>query len=202
MRTDQDASPDLTKALFNKPGFRACNLRALVIATIVLSTLLPRGAAAESRTQSKNGVAQQWSVQVEKVDPGAVNLDPSFAAATYENLLEELTKKKQFKQVFRSGDRNSSGMPNLLILKTTVQNFTPGSETRRAVTTFTGATKMKVHVQLFTREGQLVLDRVIEGDVRFIGNNLRATKNLAHNVTAAVNNAALSGIEGHEQHPS
>ena len=95
-------------------------------------------------------------MQVDRVDPGDVGLDPSFGAAIYENLLEVLTKTEQFKQVFRNGDRNANDVPGLLILKTTVQKYTPGSETRRAVTTVSGATKLNVRVQLVTREGQVV----------------------------------------------
>jgi len=85
--------------------------------------------------------AQALSVQVDKVDPGDVNIEPAFRVAIYENLLVELAKTKQFKQVFRGGDRNASG-PEVLLLKTTVQKYTPGSETRRAVTTVGGATKL------------------------------------------------------------
>src|SRR5712692_11184092 len=106
--------------------------------------------------------------------PGDVSLDPSFGAAIYENLLEELAKAKQFKQVFRSGDRNANDVPSLLVLKTTVQKYTPGSETKRAVTTVTGATKLNVRIQLFTREGHVVLEKVVGGNVRFIESNLRA----------------------------
>jgi hypothetical protein len=49
------------------------------------------------------------------VDRGDVGLDPSFGAAINENLLEELTKTEEFKQVFRSGDRNANDVPRLLI---------------------------------------------------------------------------------------
>jgi hypothetical protein len=131
--------------------------------------------------KSESILAQAWSVQVDKVDPGDVNIEPAFRVAIYENLLVELAKTKQFKQVFRGGDRNASGS-DVLILKTTVQKYTPGSETRRAVTTVSGATKLNVRSQLCTGEGQVVLERVVEGDVRFFGGNLRATHNLAHNV--------------------
>jgi hypothetical protein len=130
-------------------------------------------------------------VQVDRVNPGDVNLEPSFEAAIYENLLEELAKTKQFKQLYRSGDRNANDVPGLLILKTTVQKYTPGSETRRAVTTVAGATKLNVRIQLLTREGHLVLEHVVEGDVRFIGGNLRATHNLAHNVAVTLKRSTL-----------
>jgi hypothetical protein len=45
-----------------------------------------------------------------------------------------------------------------------------------------GATKLKVRIQLSTRDGHLVQEHVVEGKVRFIGSNLRATQNLAHGV--------------------
>ena len=137
-------------------------------------------------------LAQSRSVQVDKVDPGNVNIEPAFRVAIYENLLDELAKTKQFQQVFRSGDRNASG-PDLLILKTTVQKYTPGSETRRAVTTVSGATKLNVRSQLCTRDGHVIVERVVEGDVRFFGGNLRATHNLARNVAETIKKSDLPG---------
>jgi hypothetical protein len=134
--------------------------------------------------------AQSWSVQVEKVDPGDVNIEPAFRVAIYENLLVELAKTNQFKQVFRGGDHTASG-PDLLILKTTVQKYTPGSETRRAVTTVSGATKLNVRSQLCKPDGQVVLERVVDGNVRFFGGNLRATHNLARNVAETFKKADL-----------
>lgn len=135
-------------------------------------------------------LAQAWSVQVDKVDAGDVNIEPAFRVAIYENLLVELAKTKQFKQVFRGGDRNASG-PEVLILKTDVQKYTPGSETRRAVTTVSGATKLNVRSQLCTRQGRVVVERVVDGNVRFFGGNLRATHNLARNVADALKKSDL-----------
>ena len=140
----------------------------LLLGALQLQVFVPT-VLAESSTEVNSGGARPWSVQVDRVDPGDVGLDPSFGAAIYENLLEELAKTEQFKQVFRSGDRNANDVPGLLILKTTVQKYTPGSETRRAVTTVSGATKLNVRVQLVTREGQVVQEHVIDGNVRFIG---------------------------------
>jgi hypothetical protein len=191
MKTNRQRSLS-TKLQFTLPAFLSLNLRHAAIAALILtlSALQPRlfvpAALAQSRTAWKDGGAQQWSVQVDKIDPGDVSLDPSFGAAIYENLLEELAKTKQFKQVFRSGDRNANDVPDVLILKTTVQKYTAGSETRRAVTTVTGATKLNVRIQLFTREGRLVLEHVVDGHVRFVGSNMRATHNLAHNIAVTV----------------
>ena len=166
---------------------RKASLTALTAVTLIIQVALPsKGLAASNRS-----VAAQWSVQVDKVQPGDVNIGPSFRIAIYENLLEELAKTKQFKEVLRDGDRNANGVPDLLILKTTVEAYTEGSETRRAVTTVSGATKLKVKSQLCTREGQIVLERELNGNVRFFGGNLRATHNLAHNVANAIKQSKL-----------
>ena len=135
--------------------------------------------------------AKEWSVQVEQIDPGQMDVTPSFQVAIYENLLKELNKTKRFKQVLREGDSKAAGVPNLLILKTTVVKYTRGSETKRAVTTVSGATKLTVRSQLVTREGRIVLERTVNGNVRFFGSNLRATHNLARNIAKVINESEL-----------
>src|SRR5438034_220946 len=197
MKTNRETSLAATKTTFNLPAFHWPNRQRGALAALVLLLgalqlqLFVPTALAESSTVGKGGGAQPWSVQVDRVDPGDVGLESSFGAAIYENLLEELAKTEQFKQLFRSGDRNANDVPNLLILKTTVQKYTPGSETRRAVTTVNGATKLNVRIQLVTREGHVVLENVVNGNVRFIGGNLRATHNLAHNVAVTLNRSTL-----------
>ena len=135
--------------------------------------------------------AKQPSIQVERVETGEIQLADSFQIAIYESLLEELNKNHQFEHVFREGDRNAGNTPNLLVLRTTVVKYTPGSETRRAVTTVSGATKLDVKTQLVTRDGKVVLDRTVNGSVRFFGSNLRATHNLAHNIAKVIKEARL-----------
>jgi len=146
---------------------------------------------AQSSTARSVSNGQQWSVQVDRIDPGDVSLEPSFQIAIYESLLDELNKTKQFKQVVRDGDRNANDVPDLLILKTTVQKYSAGSETRRAVTTVSGATKLTVRTQLCTRDGKTVLERTVDGNVRFMGSNLKATHNLAHNVAKTIKGLPL-----------
>lgn len=166
---------------------------AIVLMIVALQLQIFVSAAfAESSRAGKTEGGQRWSVQVDKVDPGDVGLEPSFRAAIYENLLEELAKTQQFKRLFRSGDRNANEFPSLLVLKTTVQKYSHGSETRRAVTTVAGATKLNVHVQLVTRDGRVVLETAVNGNVRFMGGNLRATHNLAHNVTQTLKRSTLA----------
>jgi hypothetical protein len=197
MKTNKETFLAATETTFSLPPFYRPNRQRAALAALVLLLgalqfqLFVSTSLAESPTVGKSGGTQPWSVQVDRVDPGDVGLDPSFGAAIYENLLEELAKTEQFKQVFRSGDRNANDVPGLLILKTAVQKYTPGSETKRAVTTVSGATKLNVRVQLVTRKGQVVQEHVVDGNVRFIGGNLRATHNLAHNVAATLKKSPL-----------
>jgi len=165
---------------------------ALVAIILALPGRLPGQTAAAKSSGGEATSATRWNVQVDQVDPGNLELAYSFQIAIYENLLEELKKTTQFQQVFRDGDLKASAVPNLLVLKTTVEKYTPGSETRRAVTTVSGATKLTVRNQLLTREGRVVFERTVNGDVRFFGSNLRATHNLARNIAKAIKQSSLT----------
>jgi len=173
-------------------------MKAKTPASLIAVLLFQAALASHVLAGNKAMPGPHWSVQVANVDTGDVNLDPAFKAAIYENLLDELTKTKQFKRVFRSGDRNATGLHDLLILKTTVQSYTPGSETKRAITTVSGATKLKVLSQLCTPEGQVVLERSVDGNVRFFGSNLRATYTLARNVAKAIEQSTLPAAADYE----
>jgi len=169
------------------------SLLLVAVAVVTINVAHPPQLSAENAASSSgtNSTAAQWSVQVDKVDPGDVALAPSFQIAIYESLLDELNKTKRFKQVLRDGDRNAGDVSDLLILKTTVQKYTAGSETRRAVTTVSGATKLTVRSQLRARDGHIIVERTVNGNVRFMGSNLRATHNLAHNVAKAIKQSSL-----------
>jgi hypothetical protein len=151
------------------------------------------GQAAPAKSSGGDGTSTtRYSVQVDQVDAGNIDLSYSFQVAIYESLVDELNKTKQFQQVFRDGDVKAREVPHLLVLKTTVEEYTPGSETRRAVTTVSGATKLTVRSQLLTGEGKVVLERMVNGDVRFFGSNLRATHNLAHNIAKTIKQSSWS----------
>ena len=155
-----------------------------------MTTILLTVAIAQPARLSAESAAQ-WTVQVSKVNPGAVGLSRSFQVAIYENLLQELSKTKRFKGVLRDGDQKAANATDLLILKTVVEKYTAGSETRRAVTTVTGATKLTVHTQLSTPDGKIILERTVHGNVRFMGSNLRATYNLARNIAKTIKNSSM-----------
>jgi biopolymer transport protein ExbD len=176
---------------------KATNRVSLVVIAIVMVavTVANPGQTAEAKSSPRTdpSTTAQWSLQVSKVDSGQVQLEPAFQIAIYEGLLEEMSKTKRFKQVFREGDRNATGAADLLILRTTVEKYTSGSETQRAVTTVRGATKLTVRSQLCTRDGQMILERTVTGSVRFLGSNLRATHNLARNVAQTIKDSPFTG---------
>src|SRR5260370_6390269 len=102
-----------------------CNLSiacliALVAIILALPGMLPGQTAATKSSGGDGTSATRWSVQVDQVDPGNLELAYSFQIAIYENLVEELKKTKQFSQVFRDGDLKATEVPNLLVLKTPV----------------------------------------------------------------------------------
>jgi hypothetical protein len=169
-----------------------CVAAGVTIALALSGRLAGQTAAAKS-SGGTSGSDPQWSVQVERIDPGHMDLAHSFQVAIYENLLEELTKTKRFKQVLREGDSKAGQLPNLLILKTKLVKYTRGSETQRAITTVSGATKLAVQSQLITRDGNIVLDRSVQGNVRFFGSNLRATHNLARNIAKVIKQSEWPG---------
>jgi hypothetical protein len=169
-------------------------LIAWVIAILVMAVGLPLQRAA-GKSSGGGASAARGSVQVDQVNSGTVDLSYSFQIAIYENLVDELRKTSQFQQVFREGDHRASEAPNLLVLKTTVEKYTAGSETRRAVTTVSGATKLTVRSQLVTREGKVVLERTVNGEVRFFGSNMRATHNLARNIAKAIKQSPRTEVD-------
>ncbi len=174
----------------SKTPFKVVLGMAMLI-SLAAATPTPQ-AEGEKSVKSGAAGARQWSVQVDKVVLGnEVAVEPAFQVAIYEHLLDEVAKVNKFDKVFRSGDHKASEAPALLILKTTILKYVPGSETRRAVTTVSGATKIRVRFELCTRGGQILTERVADGNVRFFGGNLRATHNLAHNVAKALKKTSL-----------
>ncbi len=122
------------------------------------------------------------AIQLEPIDAGEMDLPADFRVAIYENLIEQLRLTGSFKEVYRSGDRRADAVPDLVKLHTTLVKFQEGSHTKRQVTTVAGATKIEVRAQAIGRDGRPALDRQVRGQVRFFGDNLRATLDLAKSI--------------------
>jgi uncharacterized protein DUF4410 len=122
------------------------------------------------------------AIEVEMIQPGEINLPAEFQVALYENLVQQLQKEGGFSQVYRDGDRNATDVSDLVILHTSVTGFKKGSELERNVTTVGGATSITVHCRFTDKEGKVLLERDIDGKVRFFGDNLKATNDFAKKV--------------------
>ena len=106
---------------------RRISLTAVAIGVAIMQFVLPVPALAGIN----DGRTPQWRIEVNPIDAGGSSIAPEFKMAMYENLVTELTKSTQFSAVLRSGDSGANGVSNLLILKTTVESYTPGSQTKQ-----------------------------------------------------------------------
>jgi hypothetical protein len=130
------------------------------------------------------------AIQLERPIPPADLLIPEDTRVSmYENVILQLVKTKKFQHVYRSGDRTAADAPDLVILHLIPEAFKAGSQKEREVTTLAGATSIKVKVQFTSREGKVLLEKDVVGKVRFYGENLRATYDLAKKVAAVVNDS-------------
>jgi len=134
------------------------------------------------------------AIQVVMVQSDEIKLPAEFQVALYENLVRQL-EKKGFTHVYRDDDRSTANVADLVVLHSIVRGFKAGSERARQVTTFAGATSITVHCSFTTRDGQVLLERDVNGQVRFFGGNLRATHDFAKKASqvAQQNFSASSG---------
>jgi hypothetical protein len=119
------------------------------------------------------------SIKVTMIESDEIKLPAEFQVSLYEDLSQQLQKKGGFQHVYRDGDRNAADAADLVILNSTVRGFKEGSERVRQVTTVAGATSISVHCAFTSKDGKLLLERDIKGNVRFFGGNLRATYDFA-----------------------
>ena len=178
-----------------KPRTRAAFLSNFSIALGTAVLLMVPSLLAQPSPPRKPGPGPQQkqkltasAIQFERTDPPEDLLIPEDTrVATYENVILQVTKTKKFQHVYRSGDRTAADVPDLVILRVIPQAFKKGSQKQREVTTVTGATSIKVTIQFASRDGKILREKVVEGKVRFYGENLRATNDLAKKVAALVN---------------
>jgi hypothetical protein len=158
----------------------------LIGVTAVLVPALAWSQSAASRSpgsQSKPPKLSASAIQIELIDAGDATIPAEFRFAIYERLIERLRKEGIFQKVFRSGDRDAANVADLVILRTKVGNFKEGSELRRELTTVSGGTTVDVTATVTGRDGRVLLESDFSGKVRFFGENLGATNDLAKRIT-------------------
>jgi hypothetical protein len=160
-------------------------------AQLLASGARERTAAAEQKLNPAVPAAQSPSgqklsasaIQIEPVEAGDVQIPLEFRAAIYESLVQRVRDAGTFKQVFRSGDSAAASVPDLVSLHTTVEKFKQGSQMERETTTVLGGTKVDVSASVTARDGRTELADTVSGNVRFRGENLGVTKDLAKHIT-------------------
>jgi hypothetical protein len=134
------------------------------------------------------------AIQVKMIHSDEIKLPAEFQIALYENLIHEIEKQRTFQHVYRDGDHNATTVADLVVLHGTVRGFKAGSEMARQVTTVAGATSINVHCQFTNPDGKSLLERDINGKVRFFGGNLNATRDFAKKA-AHVTHESFSSTE-------
>jgi hypothetical protein len=122
------------------------------------------------------------AIQIQPVDSGDVQIPAEFLAAVYEFVVIRVRESGAFEHVYRSGDRAAESVPDLVTLHLEVEKFTQGSQMKREITTVLGATKVDLAATLTAHDGKTLLDRKVHGKVRFFGENLGVTNDLAKRI--------------------
>ena len=123
------------------------------------------------------------AILVEPVDSGDVNIPAEFRLAIYEDIVKKLEASGIYARVFRSGDHRADGIADLVTLNTEVEKFKAGNQPEREIVTVLGATTVKLGVKLSTRDGAILVDKEVEGKVRFFGENLGVIHDAAKRIT-------------------
>ena len=162
-----------------------------IFALVACGAVLWAAGALPAQPRLDQATAQKLSasaIQIEFTQPSEDLVIPEdFRVATYENVILQVEKTKRFQHVYRSGDRTAADVPDLVILRVVPQAYKAGSQKEREVTTVAGSTSIKIKVILSDKSGKMLMEKEIEGKVRFFGENLRATYDLAKKVAAVVN---------------
>jgi hypothetical protein len=197
----RDVSGGLHGAIFTLPVGAANAIKTQLVSEGAHAAPLgePTTAASSSKEQNIPQSAEHPSakikasaIQVEMVQSNEIKLPAEFQIALYENLVQQIEKRRTFQRVYRDGDRTAATAPDLVVLHSTVRGFKAGSERARQVTTVAGATSITVHCQFTSPDAKPLLARDVNGKVRFFGGNLKATYDFAKKAAHAANESFSS----------
>ena len=149
-----------------------------------LCSMLTAPAALSAQTAKTKLSAS--AIQIAMVEVGDVQIPAEFRYAVYERLVERVRESNAFQKVYRMGDHTADSVPDLVTLHTRVDTFKEGSQTTRELVTVLGATKIDVTASVTARDGHTLMDQKITGRVRFFGENLGVTNDLAKRITKLV----------------
>jgi hypothetical protein len=155
------------------------------MARAIFVFLLTASAIVSAQTAAKPKLAAS-AIQIAMVEAGDVQIPAEFRYAVYERLVAQVRTAGVFQKVYRMGDHAADSVPDLVVLHTKVDTFKEGSQTKRELVTVIGATKVDVTASVTARDGHSLMDQKITGRVRFFGENLGVTNDLAKRITKLV----------------
>jgi hypothetical protein len=153
--------------------------RAIFVLLLATSSIVMAQNAAKPKLSAS-------AIQIAMVDAGDVQIPAEFRYAVYERLVERMRTSGVFQKVYRMGDHAADGVPDLVTLHTKVDTFKEGSQTKRELVTVLGATKVDITTSITARDGRSLMNQQITGRVRFFGENLGVTNDLAKRITKLV----------------
>jgi hypothetical protein len=156
--------------------------RAFVVFVLLLPAVLVTRSAAKPTLSAS-------AIQIEMIEANDVAIPAEFRYAIYERLVERLHESGTFQTVYRMGDHSADKVADLVTLHTRVEAFKEGSQTERELVTVLGATKIDITATVTARDGHSLMDQKITGRVRFFGENLGVTNDLAKRITKLVQNS-------------
>ena len=190
----RDVDGGLHGAIFTMPVGAASPIKTKLVSEGAHTIPTGERTTATPSSTDQNGAPSQEhlsakikasAIQVDMIQSDEIKLPAEFQIALYENLVHQIEKQRTFQHVYRDGDRTAAGVPDLVVLHSTVRGFKAGSERARQVTTVAGATSITVHCQFSNSDAKPVLERDVKGKVRFFGGNLKATYDFAKKAARA-----------------
>lgn len=162
------------------------NRRTFVLVSSFLMLSASAFVAAHAASKPKLSAS---AIQIALLDMNDVDIPPEFRYAIYEQLVEHVQASGAFQKVYRAGDHAAAGVPDLVTLHTKMEGFKEGSETKRKVTTVLGATSVELTASVTAKDGKELLNKKLTGRVRFFGENLGVTNDIAKKVTKLLSDA-------------
>lgn len=177
-----DANGGAHGVIFATPKGQAAGLQTQLRPAATHSDPPPSAAPAAAPADAKPVKLTASAIQIQPIEAGAIDIPAEFQFAIYERLIERVRRDGEFKQVFRGGDREAKAVPDLVVLRTTILGFKEGSETKREVTTVAGGTAVVVTATITKADGSVLSNTDLTGKVRFFGENLGVTNDLAKRI--------------------
>ena len=148
-----------------------------------ITSILAGLAAGQAPKESKPPKLSASAIRIEPVDAEDVSIPAEFRYAIYERVIERVRQAGTFQKVLRSGDRSGDAISDLVTLHMRVAGFKEGNRTERELTTVLGATKIDIDTTVTAKDGHTMVEKSVTGKVRFRGDNLGATNDLAKHIT-------------------